>query len=198
MTEPDIPGAGLRVRIRRYIQPSLTPGDIARQMNSDVEATIASVGARGRTIDVDPASALVHYVADGKDREAPYGTMWRVGLGYVFLGGKPQEGTCMYLVTEVEVLPAGPVWERLIEMCGHPGCLHFVDANPAYGDGPGIAEYDHLDDGEKDHDHDAIRGGGIRTLAGWKALRPELFAEYADGKIGPNSALCTPEAGDPS
>jgi hypothetical protein len=105
VSETYIPDVGQRVRIRRYIQPSLTPGDIARQMNSDVEGTVSAVGARGRTIDMDPASAVVHYVADGKDREAPYGTMWRVGLGYVFLGGKPQEGTCMYLVTEVEALP---------------------------------------------------------------------------------------------
>ena len=64
-------------------------------------------------------------------------------------------------------------------------CDHFVEPN---GDGtdPMIASYVHLDDGEKDHDHDALPGQAAR-LAVWKIARPDLFREYADGKIGPNS-----------
>ena len=75
------------------------------------------------------------------------------------------------------------------EMCGHRGCWHFVDDNPAFGDYPGLAEYEHLDDGEKEHDHDATPGGDIRTLDEWQRAHPELFTGYGDGKIGPNSAL---------
>src|SRR5215469_6190424 len=77
------------------------------------------------------------------------------------------------------------------ELCGHPGCWHFITDNPAYGDYPGLAEYDHCDDGGKEHDHDATPGGGIRTLAQWRAVRPWLFRDYGDGHIGPNSPLCT-------
>ena len=104
-SEPITPSKGQRVRIRRYIQPSLTPGDIARELSSDVTATATKVWPQGNVIDLDPATAVVHYVNNEGRRDDPFGLAWRVGLDFVFLGGKPQDGTCMYLVTEVEVLP---------------------------------------------------------------------------------------------
>jgi hypothetical protein len=75
----------------------------------------------------------------------------------------------------------------IFEMCGHSGCSHFITANPAAG--PGLAAFDHLDDGDKEHDHDAVPGGGTGTLATWRTTRPDLFVMYADGRIGPNSTL---------
>jgi hypothetical protein len=85
--------------------------------------------------------------------------------------------------------------ERTYEMCAEPGCWHFVAPNDA-DDPPGItrAKYVHLDDGAKDHDHDARPTGYPRTLAWWRAVRPELFTEYGDRKTGPNSALFNPKA----
>ena len=65
-------------------------------------------------------------------------------------------------------------------------CWHFVDENTSFGELPGIAEYLHMDDGEKEHDHDAAPGEGM-TFAEWKRTHPELFVTYTDGKIGPNS-----------
>lgn len=54
-------------------------------------------------------------------------------------------------------------------------CDHFVDGGT------------HLDDGEKDHTHQAIAGIPGKTLRQWKKDRPDLFREHPDGKIGPNS-----------
>jgi hypothetical protein len=71
-------------------------------------------------------------------------------------------------------------------------CWHFVDLNPAYRDAAGLAEYVHLDNGEKEHDHDARPGGVRGTLAAWKAAHPQLFTRYPDGNIGPNSAHFEP------
>ena len=78
-------------------------------------------------------------------------------------------------------------------------CWHFIEENDAdprlmipagYG---GVAPYIHLDDGEKEHDHDAAPSGDARTLAAWKTAHPELFRRFRDGKTGPNSPLFTPE-----
>lgn len=75
-------------------------------------------------------------------------------------------------------------------MCGHKDCSFFVGDNPAYNDDPEhLAPYDHFDDGEHEYDHDAETSYKIHTLAEWRTLRPELFMKYADGRIGPNSAL---------
>lgn len=67
-------------------------------------------------------------------------------------------------------------------------CWHFIEPNDV---GPDefftYAEYLHLDNGEKEHDHDAAPSGDIRTLEQWEHDHPELFTEYSDGEIGPNS-----------
>jgi hypothetical protein len=72
------------------------------------------------------------------------------------------------------------------ELCAH--CWHFIEPNiggtPAFP----VADYVHLDNGEKEHDHDATPSGDARTLDEWKTGIPELFVTYADGRIGPNSA----------
>lgn len=64
-------------------------------------------------------------------------------------------------------------------------CDHFVEPRPCPK--AGAAEWIHLDDGDKEHDHDALPGVASMTLAEWQRERPDLFTEYADGKIGPNS-----------
>lgn len=63
----------------------------------------------------------------------------------------------------------------LYTMCQH--CDHFVDEED-----PVV----HLDDGEKEHDHNA-EPGKTRTMHEWQQARPDLFIKHADGKIGPNS-----------
>lgn len=73
------------------------------------------------------------------------------------------------------------------EMCAHLGCMHFVQPNDAFKPGYGIAEYIHLDDGEKEHNHEAIPSGVTHSLEEWRALWPELFHRFPDGKVGPNS-----------
>lgn len=66
-------------------------------------------------------------------------------------------------------------------------CDFFVEVNPAKDDDEGIAEYIHLDDGEKEHDHDAVPSTETHTLDGWDEINPQLFTMFSDGKIGPNS-----------
>ena len=65
-------------------------------------------------------------------------------------------------------------------------CAHFVEPNDDYITTPGLAAYLHLDDGEKEHDHEAWPGAQA-TLIQWRRIRPDLFVTYSDGKIGPNS-----------
>jgi hypothetical protein len=65
-------------------------------------------------------------------------------------------------------------------------CVHFVEPNDAGAD-LDLAAWIHLDDGEKEHDHDATPSTLVATLDEWKRVRPDLFVKYADGKIGPNS-----------
>lgn len=74
------------------------------------------------------------------------------------------------------------------EKCLH--CWHFIEPNDA-DEIPGLAlaAWLHLDNGEKEHDHDAAPGGGKRTLDEWIRDQPALFRTYADGQTGPNSAL---------
>jgi hypothetical protein len=81
------------------------------------------------------------------------------------------------------------------EKCAH--CWHFIEPNyetqiPGYA-ALKLAEHVHLDDGEKEHDHDAAPSGDIRTLDEWKRDQPSLFHMYDDGKTGPNSSLFIPE-----
>lgn len=79
-----------------------------------------------------------------------------------------------------------PLNDGFYEICGHIDCMHFIEENDVQGEG--IAPYLHLDDGEKEHDHDAIPSGIIHTLTEWSKIWPELFRKYPDGKIGPNSS----------
>lgn len=75
------------------------------------------------------------------------------------------------------------------EMCGNENCWHFIEDNSAsFYPGMNIAEYVHLDDGEKEYDHDAIPSGDIFTLDEWRNRHPFLFKEFPDDKVGPNSA----------
>ena len=46
--------------------------------------------------------------------------------------------------------------------------------------------YIHLEDEDHDFDHDA-EPGESHSLDEWKKLRPDLFFEHKDGRIGPNS-----------
>lgn len=72
------------------------------------------------------------------------------------------------------------------EKCRH--CWHFIEANVVQADAYfDIAAYVHLDNGSKEHDHDAEPSGDIRTLDEWKRDYPELFYQHKDGEIGPNS-----------
>lgn len=71
-------------------------------------------------------------------------------------------------------------------------CDHFVEPNDA-GD-ENLMQYIHLADNEDDNpasdpdgDHDAVPSGLTDTLAGWQCHRPDLFRDYGDGHIGPNS-----------
>ena len=71
----------------------------------------------------------------------------------------------------------------LYEMCGDEFCYHFIEDNPD----DGFAAYIHLDDGDKEYDHDAIPSGQIHKLSWWRMAWPQLFLTFPDGKIGPNS-----------
>ena len=78
-------------------------------------------------------------------------------------------------------------------------CDHFVESNdlcpgeyyhddPSKPEGePGLARYIHFDDGEQEYDHDAKPSGEVHGSIDWQRLRPDLFVEHPDGKVGPNS-----------
>jgi hypothetical protein len=99
--------AGRHVRIRRYQVPSAGVPGAARQLDCDVEGTVARVTYphSGGLVELDPASAVVHYLNKGHDQAEPFGSAWRVGLGWVFLG-PDADGGSWCLETEVEVDPA--------------------------------------------------------------------------------------------
>lgn len=71
------------------------------------------------------------------------------------------------------------------EICAK--CDHFIEFDQVLLDGS--PHFLHLDDGEKEHDHSAASSGDSRMLIDWRLQRPDLFTEYADGAIGPNSAF---------
>lgn len=79
----------------------------------------------------------------------------------------------------------------LYEKCAH--CWHFIEPNYDWDEDHSLAEYLHLDNGEKEHDHDAEPSGDIRTLDEWKRVQPSLFHTFPDGNIGPNSMHFIPE-----
>lgn len=79
-------------------------------------------------------------------------------------------------------------------------CDHFIEINDDDNDFPmlPVASYIHLDDGEKEHDHDAEPGSFSATLALWKHYRPDLFeADPTTGKIGPNRFTKAPGGSAP-
>jgi hypothetical protein len=85
----------------------------------------------------------------------------------------------------------------IYEKCAH--CWHFTEPNDTKPDEFFVyAAYVHLDDGGKEHDHDAEPSGDVRTLDQWRHDHPELFTEYGDGAIGPNSGQFTPVTGQES
>lgn len=97
-----------------------------------------------------------------------------------------------YVTTSANAQRHGLVASMAYTQCLH--CDHFVEVNEDFverndkTDQLGLSEYYHLDDGEKEHEHDAVPG---LTLTGeeWQRIRPELFDMFEDRKIGPNSAL---------
>jgi hypothetical protein len=114
-----VPAFGDRVRVRRYEQPSLRPGDPDRKLLIELTGTITY--ASRVTIDLDPATVVITVNETGHDD--PLGAMWRVGLRYVFLGSTGQtvpratadaDGRNWYLVTEVTPAPAN-AYEAAIE-----------------------------------------------------------------------------------
>lgn len=72
--------AGQRVHARRYAQTGLRHDAPGRELTGEWTGT--ADGKRGMRID---------------------GSGEYLDFGYVFLGGDPQDGTCMYLVTEAKV-----------------------------------------------------------------------------------------------
>lgn len=76
--------AGTRVRVRRWIQPTLRPGDPERELADEITGTVAGV----------PGSAGL-MILDSRPGEP-------VCPEFQFLGGLPQDGTARYMVTEVE------------------------------------------------------------------------------------------------
>lgn len=79
-------------------------------------------------------------------------------------------------------------YDARYEMCAH--CEHFIMDNPSWTpERPyAVTLFLHLDDGEKEHDHDAVPSEHDLTLGEWMYQRPDLFTEWTDGKIGPNSS----------
>lgn len=67
-------------------------------------------------------------------------------------------------------------------LCKH--CDHFVDDNYGCEDDNSLAKHIHMEDGEQEFDHDAEPG---QVSDEWDKIRPDLFKEYPDGEIGPNS-----------
>ncbi len=84
--QPYEPCEGDRVRARRYEQPTPSRGDPDRKLIHEWTGTAA--GPHGMRVD------------GGGEHGGEY-----LDFRYVFLGGSPEDGTCAYLVTDVELLP---------------------------------------------------------------------------------------------
>jgi hypothetical protein len=78
---PRKPAPGDSVTVRRWVQPSLEPGDPRRELAVEYSGVIG-----------DMADGLILMGEAGGGFFCP---------DYVFLGGDPQAGTCAYLVTEI-------------------------------------------------------------------------------------------------
>lgn len=70
-------------------------------------------------------------------------------------------------------------------LCKH--CDHFVDLEDGSLYGQEKDFWVHLDNGYKEHDHDAEPSSQSMVLSEWEEARPDLFVEHPDGNIGPNS-----------
>ena len=92
-----VPRPGERVAVRRYQQPTLTPGDPERKLTFQVAGTLTDVKARGGEylLSFGNPDLVVQYDDDGHREPAMFDVVF---TGYTFL--KPG-----YLVTEV--VPAG-------------------------------------------------------------------------------------------
>jgi hypothetical protein len=76
------PRIGDKVRVRRFVQPGLRGSHPERELQGEWTGTVTSEW--GCSLDADAGEYL--------------------DFGYVFLGGNPADGTCSYLVTEVETV----------------------------------------------------------------------------------------------
>jgi hypothetical protein len=72
---------GRRVTVRRYVQPTLAPGDPQREPASEHAGTVTRIDSAGRIV--------LDSCADAIWPEPQY------------LGGEPQHGTSRWLVTEI-------------------------------------------------------------------------------------------------
>ncbi len=82
------------------------------------------------------------------------------------------------------------------ELCKH--CDHFIDSNE--GATKEQAQFVHLADERyhvPDDAHAAEPRGEVKTLARWQIDRPDLFAMFADGSVGPNSAAYATKLNQP-
>lgn len=91
------PRPGDRVTVRRYAQPSLTPGDPVRVLQFEFTGTVLSRAAGAGVYHFDPESLSVARDVHGL---GPSG-LADVGADYVYLG-KNAAGGGLYLVTELE------------------------------------------------------------------------------------------------
>lgn len=94
------PRPGERVTVRRYAQPSLTPGDPVRVLQFEFTGTMLSLA--DRVYHFDPESLSVAYDVHS---QRPFDYLADVSADYVYLG-KNAAGGGLYLVTEMG--PAQP------------------------------------------------------------------------------------------
>jgi hypothetical protein len=97
-----VPRPGERVTVRRYIQPTLTPGDPERKLTFQVTGTLTDVEIKGSAYRLSFGSPdlVVQYDDDGHREPAMFDVVF---TGYTFL--KPD-----YLVTEVMPAVDIPAW----------------------------------------------------------------------------------------
>ena len=166
MTETYRPQPGDQVRVRRFEQPSLEPGDPDRKLVMELTGTVTSAH-RNNVMELDPASVVVR---DGDD--GPPGVSALVNLGYTFLGQGTRDarGRCWYLVTEVtrlgtaedQLAMAKDEYDRLARLWGD--AQQVADAAREARDRAGLR----LEGAEAAGLRPADRGGGVTA---WPAGR---------------------------
>lgn len=67
-------------------------------------------------------------------------------------------------------------------------CDHFIELNESKSQDFSPTDYIHLEDGNQDFDHDATPSDQTYFESKWEKIRPDLFTEYPDGAVGPNSS----------